>query len=404
MIDQILQFISGGLLQWSWWAEILIVLALTHITIVCVTLFLHRAQAHRALDLHPIASHFFRFWLWLTTGQQTKQWVAVHRKHHARCETKEDPHSPQIEGIKKVLFDGAGLYRAAAKQQEISDRYGHGTPDDWMERNIYIKRDGTGLVLLLILELGLFGLPGLAMWCVQMMWIPFFAAGVINGIGHYFGYRNFECPDASKNISPWGILVGGEELHNNHHTYGTSAKFSVKKWEFDIGWFYINILRGLKLAKVRKVPPKTVCVSGKKQVDADTLRAILGNRFQVMAHYSKEVISPVFQVEQRAAEEAGEFLGRKVKTMLIREKSLLGERDEKHLQLMLEGHHALRTAYEFRMKLQAIWARTTASQKELIDATIDWCMQAEATSVEALHKFAAKLRTYTQVSGTDALA
>lgn len=390
----LLQWLSAGILQFSWWQDVIVVLVLTHITIASVTIFLHRSQAHRALDLHPIMSHFFRFWLWLTTGMVTKAWVAIHRKHHARCETEEDPHSPQVLGLKKVLFEGAELYRKAAKDKALVERYGHGTPNDWLERNLYMRFDTFGIFLMMSIDILLFGLPGLAMWAVQMIWIPFFAAGIINGVGHYFGYRNFECADASKNILPWGIIIGGEELHNNHHTYGSAAKLSVKKWEFDIGWTYICIMRAFGLAKVKRVPPKVAMDPSKSKVDSETLTAVLANRFQVMAHYSKDVINPVFQHEYRSAELKGRFMSRRVKRLLAREDSLVRAKDEAQLARAFEGHSRLATVYEYRQRLQAIWARTTASQKELVDAIKEWCVQAEATGIKVLHDFSGKLKTY----------
>lgn len=255
-MDSILDFVAGGLLQLSWWQLVLVTLVLTHITIVSVTVFLHRSQAHRGLDLHPAIAHFFRLWLWLTTGMVTKEWVAIHRKHHAKCEKEGDPHSPMVYGIEKVMWKGAELYREEAANQETLKRYGHGTPNDWLERNVYSRHPGLGIMLTLIVDVLLFGAAGLTVWAVQMAWIPFWAAGVVNGLGHYIGYRNFSSPDTSTNLFPIGILIGGEELHNNHHAYGTSAKFSSKWYEFDIGWLYIKLMTYLGLAKVRKVAPK----------------------------------------------------------------------------------------------------------------------------------------------------
>ena len=279
----------NGLIDLPWWGYIVVALVLTHITIASVTIFLHRHQAHRALDLHPIPSHFFRFWLWLTTGQVTKEWAAIHRKHHARCETAEDPHSPQVLGIKKVMWEGAELYRAACKDRSIMEKFGHGTPDDWLEHNLYTKHTGKGILLMLAIDVLLFGAAGLSIWAVQMAWIPFFAAGVINGIGHFWGYRNFENEDASTNVLPWGILIGGEELHNNHHTFGTSAKLSYKWFEFDIGWMYIRILEICGLAKVRKVAPRLVEEQRAQQLDLEHLQAIIANRYAVAARYAREL-------------------------------------------------------------------------------------------------------------------
>lgn len=400
MMNILANFFASGLLQMSWWQDILVVLVLTHITIISVTLYLHRSQAHRALDLHPIISHFFRFWLWLTTGMVTREWVGIHRKHHARCETEEDPHSPQVLGLKKLMLEGAELYRKAAKDKDMVARYSHGAPNDWIERHLYSAHSAMGIVLMLVIDLLLFGLPGLSMWAVQMLWIPVLAAGVVNGIGHYFGYRNFECADASKNIIPWGILIGGEELHNNHHTYGSSAKLSVKKWEFDIGWFYINVLRSFNLAKVRRVPPQAVVKPGKLSVDEETLTAVLANRFQVMAHYSKEVIAPVFAAERLVSEREGGAIKRRVRKLLIREASLMKQKDEKHLKDVIADRETLKTVYQYRLKLQEIWARTTASKNELIEAIGDWCHQAEQSGIDALRRFAGKLRSYSPVAAT----
>ena len=282
-----------GLLDVDILSAVLVTLGMTHITIVAVTVYLHRAQAHRALDLHPAVSHFFRFWLWLTTGMVTKEWVGVHRRHHAKCETAEDPHSPQILGLRKVLGEGAELYAQAASDRAAVERYGQGTPDDWLERRLYSRFSWQGVALMLLLDVVLFGVYGIVIWAVQMLWIPIFAAGVINGVGHYFGYRNFEPPDASTNIVPWGILIGGEELHNNHHAFPSSARLSSKWWEFDIGWMYIRILTALRLAKVRRVAPNPQVVPGKSQLDLETLRAVITSRMHVFARYGKEVMVPV---------------------------------------------------------------------------------------------------------------
>lgn len=381
-----------GYLDLPWWGTVIYALICTHITIAAVTIFLHRHQAHRALELHPIVSHFFRFWLWLTTGMDTKAWAAIHRKHHAKCETEEDPHSPQIMGLKQVMLQGAELYKAEAKNQETLDRYGKGTPDDWMERNVYHKHSGKGYFITLAVNLFLLGLPGLAVWAIQMMWIPFWAAGIVNGVGHYFGYRNFECPDAATNISPWGIIIGGEELHNNHHTYPTSAKLSVKWYEFDIGWLYIKTLSIFGLAKVKRLPPIGKTVPG-KQLDNDTVRAVIVGRFQLMAQYSKRVMMPIFDQEKDHIADT-DSLGN-IKSTLIREDSLVDEVGRKRLELFLARTQQLKVAYQFRKKLQDIWAKTTASQKELMEALQDWCKQAEASGIKCLQDFVGYLQSYT---------
>jgi len=344
-----------GVLNLSWWGYIVVGLAFTHVTIASVTIFLHRAQAHRALTLHPIVSHFFRLWLWLSTGMETKAWAAIHRKHHAYCETDEDPHSPQVLGLSTVLKQGAELYRREAKNAQTLERFGQGTPNDWLERHVYTPHSAKGILLMLCINLWLFGIPGLSIWALQMAWIPLTAAGVINGIGHYFGYRTFDCADASTNIIPWGILIGGEELHNNHHTYPTSAKLSVQWWEFDLGWFYIKTLALLGLATVKRTVPTPKIIPGKSAIDAEGLRALLSNRVQVMTTYSKAVIRPLIKVKQE---------------------------------------DALRSAYHFREQLILIWSQTTASQKELLDALQEWCAEAEATGIQKLQDFVSYLKGY----------
>ncbi len=342
-----------GLLDLSAWGYFWVAVGFTHLTIAGVTIFLHRCQAHRALTLHPIISHIFRLWLWLSTGMETKAWAAIHRKHHARCETPDDPHSPQVLGLATVLSEGAELYRREAKNQETLDRYGQGTPDDWLERRLYTPHSAKGILLMLVLNVWLLGVPGICIWALQMAWIPISAAGIINGVGHYWGYRNFDSEDASTNISPWGILIGGEELHNNHHTYPTSAKLSVKPWEFDLGWFYIKSLSLLGLAKVKRSVPQPKIIPGRRVIDAEGLNALLSNRIQVMTTYSRKVISPLFQQKEQ-----------------------------------------LQSAYHFKEQLQLIWSKTTATQKELIDALQDWCHQAEATGIQKLQDFVAYLKGY----------
>lgn len=385
-----------GYLDLPWWGYVIYALVCTHITIAAVTIFLHRCQAHRALELHPAVSHFFRLWLWLTTGMKTKAWAAIHRKHHAACETEDDPHSPQILGLSQVLFEGAELYKAEAKNEETLERYGKGTPDDWLERNVYTPHSGKGFFITLAVNLFLLGIPGITVWAIQMAWIPFFAAGVINGIGHYWGYRNFECPDAATNIVPWGILIGGEELHNNHHTYPTSAKLSVKWWEFDIGWLYISTLSALGLAKVKRLPPKEKIVPGKATADADTLTAVINNRFQLLADYSKRVILPIFKQEKDKAD--NNVCLSHIKSTLIRDDSLVDDSERQDLAVFLTQTPQLQVVYQFRRKFQDIWARTTASQKELVDALQDWCKQAEATGIKCLQDFVRYLQSYTVVS------
>lgn len=386
----------NGLIELPWWGYVLVTLALTHVTIASVTIYLHRAQAHRALDLHPIVSHFFRFWLWFTTATVTKAWVAIHRKHHAKCETPEDPHSPQMVGIKKVLFEGAELYRAEAKIPATLERYGHGTPDDWLERNVYTPHTNTGIVILLILQLILFGPIGLTVWAVQMLWIPFFAAGVINGIGHYWGYRNFACEDASTNIIPWGILIGGEELHNNHHAYGSSAKLSNRWYEFDIGWAYIRSLEIIGLASVKKVAPKVRWGEIKHFCDADLLHAIITHRYDVLTRYSR-IMKKVSAAEIK---KLGSVLSdsipdmREVRRWLNRDQKDLLATEKVKLQSVLARSEQLRTLYQMRQDLIAVWSRSTASREQLVKQLQDWCQRAESSGITSLSQFSLKLRCY----------
>lgn len=384
-----------GLLSFlPWWGYVVVLLAMTQLTIFSVTIYLHRCQAHRALDLHPIVSHVFRFWLWMSTGMVTKEWAAIHRKHHAKVETDEDPHSPVTKGIKKVFFEGAELYRAEAKVKETMVRYGQGTPDDWIERHIYSKHSAKGIALMLIVDVILFGIPGISMWAVQMAWIPFWAAGVVNGIGHYFGYRNFESKDASRNVFPIGFFIGGEELHNNHHAYATSAKFSAKWWEFDMGWLVIRTLEMFGLAKPKRVLPKPKTQADKRVIDMDTIKALISYRFQVLARYSREVMVPMLREEQKHACKSSRHLLRRAKTVLVRDDFIMEAKQKLRLANVLENFQSLRLMYQFRERLSAIWSRSTASQTELMEALQEWCQQAEATGNEALRRFSAHLKTY----------
>ena len=395
MIDKILSYAFGYFSVMPWWGYVLVLLVFAQITIFSVTLYLHRNQSHRAVDLHPLVSHFFRLWLWLTTGMLTKQWVAIHRKHHTKVETLDDPHSPKTFGIRKVFLEGAELYReATVKDPQLLERYGNGTPDDWLERNVYTRYNGAGVYLMLAANLFLFGLPGLMIFAFQMMWIPFFAAGVINGLGHYLGYRNFETPDASHNLLPLAFFVGGEELHNNHHTYPSSAKFSAKWWEFDIGWLVIRLLQGLRLAKPNYVPPKPAFLRGKTTIDAETIKALMRNRFQVLAEYSKKVILPVLREEQAKASGTGRALLSRLRALLIRETSLLDSHGKQYLATALDQFKKLGTTYQLRLQLQNLWQQTSATQKELVESLHLWCQQAEGTGIKALRDFSGYLKTY----------
>jgi stearoyl-CoA desaturase (Delta-9 desaturase) len=385
-----------GLMQMPWWGYIVAALAFTHITIAAVTIYLHRHQAHRALELHPLVAHFFRAWLWLTTGMNTKEWTAVHRKHHAAVETDEDPHSPQVLGIFEVLSKGAELYKVNASNRAILEQFGFGTPDDWIERHLYTPHSLLGIGLMFFIDVILFGAIGITIWAVQMIWIPFFAAGVINGVGHWRGYRNFETPDASTNILPWGVVIGGEELHNNHHAFGSSAKFSLRPWELDLGWIYIRVLRRCGLAEVRKVAPARPSVDPAKPVpDFETLKAVAGNRLHVMADYSRIVIKRVYKEELRNA--AADIRGviKSLRPLLLRAEERLSEFERGTLRDALAHSRPLEIVYGFRLQLQEIYQQRTASREKLLHSLQDWCQRAEATGIQALEDFAQTLRGYT---------
>jgi stearoyl-CoA desaturase (Delta-9 desaturase) len=394
--DALVDWLANGALAATWWQVLLVTLAMTHITIAAVTIFLHRAQAHRALELHALPSHFFRFWLWLTTGMVTKEWVAIHRKHHAKCETDEDPHSPQTRGIKKVLLEGSELYRAEAKNQETLEKYGRQTPDDWIERNLYTRYSWEGVGVMLIIDLWLFGAIGAAVWAVQMMWIPINAAGIINGIGHWWGYRNFEAPDASTNVSPWGVVIGGEELHNNHHTYPTSAKFSVKPYEFDLGWGYIRGLEMLGLAKVRKTPPKLE-LGAVRAADGKTLDALIANRYEVMAQYAKALKHTVgAELERLKAQGAKNSARwsemRLAKRWLHRDDDRIPQGVKPQVAQALAQSPTLAKLVAMREELRQLWTRTNVSADQLVVDLQAWCKRAEDSGVAALREFSLKLR------------
>ncbi|AVR98241.1 DesA family fatty acid desaturase [Pseudoduganella armeniaca] len=395
-LNAVLQFLNDGLTGLSAWQTVVYTLIVTHITIASVTIYLHRHQAHRALELHAIPSHFFRFWLWLTTGQVTKEWAAIHRKHHAKCDTEEDPHSPVTRGIKKVFWEGAELYRAESKNKETLAKYGHGTPDDWIERNLYTKYSWQGVAALLILNVMLFGAKGITVWAVQMLWIPVTAAGIINGIGHYWGYRNFDCSDAATNIFPWGILIGGEELHNNHHTYATSAKLSSKWYEFDIGWGYIRAMEMVGLAKVKKMPPKPKFAKNKAHADFETLQAVIANRYDVMAKYAASVkhawAEEVEHLKHKAQLESG-FL-KSARKLMQREPAKLEAPQQQQLVELFQHSKALETMHNMRVELGVIWERSHFTRDELVQKLQDWCQRAEASGIKALQDFSLRLRSY----------
>ena len=393
VLNAAVDWLANGLWNLSWWQVVLYTLVTTHLTIASVTIFLHRNQAHRALDLHAIPAHFFRFWLWIGTGMVTKEWVAIHRKHHAKCETADDPHSPQTRGIETVFWQGSELYRAEAKNRETVAKFGHGTPDDWIERNLYTRYSMLGVALMLILNVALFGAIGLAVWAVQMVWIPVSAAGIINGIGHYWGYRNFEAPDASTNISPWGILIGGEELHNNHHTYPTSARFSVKPYEFDIGWVYISLMRRIGWATVKKVPPRLRLGEVRPVADQNTLEAVIANRYEVMARYGREMRRAA-KAEIAALQAKGQDIAalKAAKRWLHRDEERVPVAARPQLARVRAEHPVLDQMASMREELRQMWLNTNHSREQLAADLQAWCRRAEESGIEALRQFSLKLR------------
>ena len=383
-----------GYLDLSFWELVVVTLVLTHITIASVTIFLHRHQAHRSLELHPLPSHFFRLWLWLTTGMVTKEWAAIHRKHHAKCETVDDPHSPQILGLNKVLWLGVFLYVKESFVRETIERYGHGTPDDWIERNLYSAHSVLGLFLMGAINIFLFGLiSGLLILVVQIAWIPFWAAGVINGIGHFWGYRSWQTSEASTNIFPWGIWIGGEELHNNHHAFATSAKLSSKWYEFDIGWMYIRILEILGLAMVKKVAPKPKFTEA-KPVDLGTLEAVIANRYDVLAKYATSLKATYREELAKLKGHQDAILMKGIMRSLNRDEQKLADTERARLAQTLDKHQALQTAYNMRRELKSLWDRSHASSEQLLKQLQDWCHRAEASGIRPLQEFSFRLRCY----------
>ncbi len=379
-----------GILGLSFWGYVLVAVLMVQFTIMGVTLYLHRDATHRSLDLHPALRHIFRLWLWMSSGMLTKEWVAVHRKHHARCETADDPHSPVIFGLKKVLLEGAELYKIQATNPETLEKFGRGTPDDWLERNLYSKYPNLGIISMVVLDLLLFGVPGIIIIAVQMLAMPLLAAGVINGLGHHTGYRNYECPDAATNVVPWGFIVGGEELHNNHHAFPSSAKFSSRSWEFDIGWMWIRMFSAVGLARVIRVAPRPTHAPA-SHVDLETVRAVIVNRMHVLRAYTRSVTLPVFRTELQAARGN---LTRRVKKLLVRQPVLLDDQAHARLNEVLASNQMLKTVHDFRERLQVLWSGGHMSNDKLLQHLKDWISQAEASGIKALQEFAASLRGY----------
>jgi len=381
-----------GLLEWNGWQVLAYLLVMTHISIVSITVYLHRAMAHRALDLHPALAHFFRFWCWFTMATITIEWVSVHRKHHAKCETDEDPHSPVKKGLKTVLLGGAELYKTEASNQETKDRYGKGCPDDWLEKNLYQKHRLLGIFILLAINILIMGPIGITVWALQMLWQPIHAAGIINGVGHAIGYRNFECADASRNISPIGIWIGGEELHNNHHTYPNSAKLSVNKWEFDIGWGYISLFKKLGLANNIRRGPVVHVDENKTELDLDSVLAAANNRFQIMAKFYRNVIKPVVREQKQENKSVPVF--KRAKKLLRRDEEQLSDKYKKQLAELVEYDEMMEKIYLMKQELLAVWKKRSASRDELFKAMQAWCQEAERSGIRALEEFADSLKQY----------
>jgi len=395
-LNQALEFLANGLVPLTWWQVVVVTLVMTHITIAAVTIFLHRCQAHRALDLHPIVSHFFRFWLWLTTGMVTKEWAAIHRKHHAKVETEDDPHSPVTRGLSTVMWSGAELYRAESRKPETMENYGHGTPDDWLERNVYERFSWQGVGLMLVINVMLFGVIGATVWAVQMAWIPFFAAGVVNGLGHWWGYRNYATSDTSTNLTPWGFLIGGEELHNNHHAYGTSAKFSAQWYEFDLGWLYIRALSAVGLAKVRRVAPKLKLQASKPEADQATLQAVITHRYHVATTYARALKAACrLEIETLRQKARGLELpsAGRLKRWLT-DPDALPEGERHRLAHLAEHSKTIAKVVTMRAELTSLWSRSTETSEQLLARLQDWCRRAESSGIAPLRQFSLKLKRY----------
>ncbi len=392
MLDTVLNFLNNGLTGASWGSKLIYLLIMTQLTIFTVTLYLHRSQTHRGVDFHPVLAHFFRFWGWLTTGMVTREWVAVHRKHHAKVETVDDPHSPMIYGIKKVFWDGVSLYRDACESKADMEQYGRGTPDDWVENKVYGAHPYWGPTLMLLISLALFGVIGAALWAIQMIWIPFWAAGFVNGIGHWAGYRNFESADTARNLIPWAFWIGGEELHNNHHAFPSSAKFALRKWEFDIGWAAICGLRAVGLAKVLRVAPSLDIRPNVPMPDAETLKAVLTHRFQAMTDFYRNVVVPTISDEAQHAGDSIKSMPRRMKRALADGGRWLDNEGRDRLQGVLAKRPKLNTVFDFRNRLAALMEQRGAEQA--LHGLQQWIREAEESGIRSLQEFAQRLKSY----------
>ncbi len=395
MSSSLIDFLAGGLLQMGWGALLIYLLVVTQITIFAVTLYLHRSQAHRGVDFHPVIAHFFRFWVWITTSMITKEWVAIHRKHHAKCETEEDPHSPMVKGIGNVFWRGVELYREARGDRVSIEQYGKGAPNDWIERHVYARHPLVGPTLLLFVSFALFGFMGVAVWAIQMAWIPFWAAGVVNGLGHWWGYRNFETSDTATNLTPWGVWIGGEELHNNHHAFPSSAKFALRRWEFDIGWAAIRTLQAVGLAKVLRVAPSLDLRPNIPMPDTDTLKALLTHRFQAMTDYQHSVLKPALREEARiAGAKLRALLPRKLQKGLADDGRWLKPDAREQLQQWVAQRPRIHTLVEYRARLAAVLETRSQSANDTLQQLQAWCREAEASGIQALEEFSLRMKGY----------
>ena len=383
-----------GLVPLPWWGYVILTALWIHVTLMAITLYFHREQAHRSVDLHPALRHFFRFWLWINTGAPTKQWVAVHRKHHALCEREGDPHSPMVYGLKRVVLEGAELYIDEARNTETLEKYGKGTPDDWLERNLYTPHDYAGIALLVVFDIVLFGAAGIIMLAVQLASMPVLAAGIINGVCHAKGYRNFETNDASTNLWPIGLFIGGEELHNNHHAFPTSAKFSLRRGEVDMGWLHLKLFSALGLAKVRRVASEPDLGAARDNPDLDTLRAILINRMHVLRAYMLTVTLPVLKRECEALGDNARSLAPAVRQWLTWQPQMLEESERQQLGELRRELPTFGLVLEFRNELKKLWEGAHTSNERLLEDFRQWCRRAEESGNHYLRDFVAYLRSF----------
>ena len=381
-----------GVFELSFWGYVAVTFVTIQVMFLGVTLYLHRDQSHGGLTLHPVLRHLFRFWLWYSSGVVTKEWVAVHRRHHAYADKVGDPHSPLIFGLRRVVLEGYELYSAATRDSSIVRNYGKGTPDDWMERNLYSRYPNLGIVLFSLTFLVLFGIPAILMVVVHLSAQPFFAGGVVNGLGHAVGYRSFEMPSTATNLVPWGVLLGGEELHNNHHAFPRSARFAVQRWEFDIGWFWISAFRAVGLARVRYVAPRPHLEHRRSELDADTVNALFTNRMHVLREYARRVVLPVCR--ELARREPRGSVPAMTPRLLISHPTLLAEEAKRALRELLERYEVLRRIVEYREGLQHLWNDASANQARAVGQLKEWCAQAEASGIRALREFSLGLPAY----------